>query len=312
MANCSDCSDNKECSGVSGIEWDSAVSSCLSSLGAVEGEPLATVVTKIAAAVCGLVNDDSSVECTEVSITGSYSNIEFVGTSDTTLCDLITAIDTRFGNILNQEFSDCFGAATTIGEKVSQMTSMLCEDLYTAGFELFLPIAGNGTSNPQQSYYMGASKAIFWKDSSGATIAGFGSDTSFGLLMAGGLNPSGHLNPIALQSPVKMYNATRNVFSVLTSASNTLTEDALLGNYIIDKSKVNSVNLPRLSGMNVSNPVVTFTASSLGLVVLNCKIYPYSGETIQGSSEYDFGKFADWITFIGDSGNWRIVALGTL
>jgi hypothetical protein len=311
MANCSDCSDNKECSGVSGIEWDAAVSSCLSQLGAAEGMSLSLVINQIAAAVCGLVNDDSAVECTEVSITGSYPNIEFVGTSETTLCDLITAIDTRFSNILNQEFSDCFGVATTIGEKVSQMTSMLCEDLYTAGYELFLPIAGNGTSNPQQSYYMGTAQAIFWKDSSGATILGFGSDASFGLLMSGGINPSGHLNPIALQSPVKTYNATRNVFSVLASSSNTLTEDALLGNYIIDKSTVNSVNLPQLSGMNVSNPVVTFTASSFGLTVLNCKIYPYSGETIQGSTEYDFGRFADWITFIGDSGNWRIVAFGT-
>jgi hypothetical protein len=52
MGNCSDCHENKGCDEVSGIEWDAAVSSCLSSLGVVEGEPLATVVTKVAAKVC--------------------------------------------------------------------------------------------------------------------------------------------------------------------------------------------------------------------------------------------------------------------
>ncbi len=309
---CPDCPDTSTCCGASEIALDSAVSSCMQSLGIQQNRPVSEAISNLATAICDLQEQiDTNITCEDMKVSATYSNIGFTGTPTTTACNLFTAINTRFGNILDWEGSlSCLAVSstvTTINEALQDVVDTLCRDLYTTDQQIFLPIAGNSDANLQQSIYMGAGEFLFWKDGAGAQITGFGSNNSFGLIMTGGSNPSSHLNPIDMESPVKLFFANRVDFSLLTAGTTNLDQDTMKPLYIIDKTSVNTVNLPSISTLNVTNPVVTFSAKLLGTTAVNCKIYAFAGQTINGAASYSFGLSTNSITILGSGSNWTII-----
>ena len=309
---CQDCNPtDNPCAGVGTISWDAAITSCLSRLGVEDNQALSVVISSIAAAVCTLM-DAADPTCSSILISTSYENIQFTGTDSTTLCDLDAAIDTRFGNILNEDFSDCFGDASTLGDAITQIREKLCTDLYTNDEWVFLPLAGNSNAATQQFIIMASGGGISWYNATLTGLPTISASTS-GLSLGGGLDAGTHVLPIEAGTPIKKTLADHQPFSVLTAATVFLDQDTMLPQYFIDKSTVVSVYLPGLASMVIDRPVVTFTAEALGVVAGTAHIYPDngSGETIQGAPSEDF-SLLDFITLVGDKNtlNWKIISFG--
>ncbi len=308
---CNDCPPGNDCStlGVSQVYWDAAITSCLSQLGVVPNQSLSVVLSSIASALCDLINDPTPITCSSMGVDQTYENIGFVGTDETTACDLFSAIDTRFGTILHFNFTNCFGVGEDYNDAVSAMMSKLCADLYTTNTWKFLPLDGNSITALQQFIDLQPGSGLFWINGGVTTPPSIIGDSS-GLTISGGDDGLGVLNKVLFQTPVYHSQAEHAAITDLSAPSTTLLADNVTSLNFINKSLVLSVYLPDTSTLTILNQIITFSALTLGQSVVNCKIYPASGsgDTVNSTTEYNFGLDVDTVTFVSSGTNWRVLS----
>lgn len=306
-SNCPTCGNpTNPCAGVSSVAWDAAISACMERLGVQKNQPLSVVLSEISAAICTLM-DAAELSCSGVLVPGTYANIGFTGTDSTTLCDLIDSVNTRFGDILDADFDDCFGTASTLGDALEQTRAKLCTDLYTNDSWKFLPLAGNSNTALQTFILMKSGSNISWYNATLTGLPSITADTS-GMQLAGGLDALTHVLPVTFGTPIKTPFASRVDYSILTAGTVTLDQDSLKPLYFIDKTTSTAVNLPSLAAIIIDRPTVTFTANVLGVIAGTSTIFPFAGDTVQLGASVLFHNI-DTITLVGDkvSRNWRIV-----
>ncbi len=309
--NCNDCLPNDGCQtiGTSSIFWDAAITSCLSQFGVVPNQSLSVVLSSIASALCDLINDPTPITCSSMGVDQTYENIGFVGTDETTACDLFSAIDTRFGTILGFTFNNCFGIGEDYNDAVSAIMSQLCADLYTTNTWKFLPLDGNSTTALQQFIDLQPGSGLFWINGGVTTPPSVVGDST-GLIISGGDDGLGVLNRVYFQTPVYYSQAEHAAITDLSAPSTTLLTDNVTPLNFINKSLVNAVYLPATSTLAILNQIITFSALTLGQSVVNCFLYPAggSGDTLDGGASLDFGTDFDTVTLVSSGTNWRIVS----
>lgn len=315
---CSDCTEsNNPCTntGISTLVWDLAVGTCQQGLGISNGMAFSSVMNLITQAICNLQTALSeSRTCNSILVPTSYTCMQFSGTSSTTLCDWMMSVNNRFCDLLDWN-GDSKVFASSPGEQdlsdiIQSMINKLTDDLYTTNEWLFLPIAGNNSSCLQQSFIMGGNTQISWNT---VPIVGnpyvIGANNStLGLELYGGKTAGAHYNAVGFSTPTYQTLSEHKNFSVLTAVSTTLDQDTMKPIYFVDKSTVNAVYLPASSTMNITKPMVTFSATTYGAVAANCKVYPSSGsgDTVQGGASEDLSRINS-VVLILDGSNWRIV-----